>query len=199
VIAAIVLAAGRSTRMGTAKMLLRLGGRTVLRRVVDHARASQCAPVLVVVGAEAAAVAAEAAGVRIVWNPRYAEGLATSLAAGVAALPGDCEAAVVLLGDQPGVTAPAIDALIAAFRRTGKPLVASRYGTATGAPMLIAAPMFSEAQSLQGDAAGRLLIARHPDLVEGVPLPASAAADLDTPQDLARLRAEFPEEDAPPR
>ena len=184
-------------------MLLPLGGGTVLSRVLEHARGSRCQPVIVVVGAEREAVGGEAAGACVVPNPRYAEGMATSLAAGIDALPAACEAAVVLLGDQPCVTAATIDALIDAFRRTGKPLVASRYettaGTATGAPMLIAAWMFAEARALAGDAGARVLVAQHPALVEAVPLPDAAAADIDTPDDLARLQRACPHEGTPPR
>lgn len=176
--------------MRTPKLLLTLSGRSVVRHVVQSARASSCAEVVVVLGAAADQVAAEARGpgVRLVINDRYHEGMGTSLAAGIAALPSECEAAVVLLGDQPRVDPSAIDALIEAYRRTGKPIVASRYGEVTGAPTLIGRALFSEAVGLGGDVGMRVLIRQHPDLVEEVPLPAAAAADLDTPEDFARLR-----------
>ena len=126
--------------------------------------------------------------VRLVVNGRYREGMGTSLAAGIAALPAHCEAAVVLLGDQPCVDAGAINALIDAHRRTGKPIIASRYGAVTGAPTLLGRALFAEARDLTGDVGGRFLIERHPDLVAEVSLPPLAAADLDTPDDLARLK-----------
>jgi molybdenum cofactor cytidylyltransferase len=114
--------------------------------------------------------------------------MSTSLAAGVAAQPPDCEAAVVLLGDQPRVTAAAVDRLIAAYRATGKPMVVSRYGSVTGAPALIARPLFDDVQTLRGDMGARRLAARHPERVAEVALDAEQALDVDTPEDFARLR-----------
>ena len=189
-IAAVVLAAGQSRRMGRPKLLLPLAGRSVVRRVVENARGSACGEIVVVLGEAEDRIAAEVRGprVRVVTNARFREGMGTSLAAGIAALPADCEAAVVLLGDQPYVEASAIDALIDAYRRTGKPIIASRYGAVTGAPTLVGRALFDEARRLTGDVGGRLLMERHPDLVAEVPLPPPAAADLDTPEDFARLK-----------
>jgi len=212
VIAAIVLAAGRATRMGEPKVLLSLGGRTLLAHVIAAAQASGCGPVIVVAGSHAGEVRreAEALGAQVVVNPRYAEGMASSLAAGVAAVPSDCEAAVVLLGDQPRVGAAAIDRLIAAYRATGKPMVLSRYGGVAGAPALmtplpaagppalIARPLFPEVAALTGDAGARTVAARHPDQVAEVALAADEAWDVDTPDDLARLR-HLLESDGPQR
>jgi len=194
-ISAVVLAAGRSERMGTPKLLLRLAGRSLLQRVMDNVRGSRCGEIIVVLGEAAEQVGAEAQGdrVRLVVNPRYREGMGTSLAAGIAALAPQCEAAVVLLGDQPCVTAGMIDTLIDAHRRTGKPLVASRYGPVVGAPTLIGRALFPDARRLTGDHGGRSLIQQHPDQVEEVLLPPSAAVDVDTPEELARLRAALEE------
>jgi molybdenum cofactor cytidylyltransferase len=191
VIAAVVLAAGRASRMGLRpKVLLSVGERTMLSRVVGAAKASKCDGVLVVAGSHADLVRreAESLGAGVVVNPRYLEGMATSLAAGIAALPADCEAAVILLGDQPRVGAAAIDRLIGAYRTTGKPMILSRYGTVTGAPALIARPLFADVQALTGDMGARGLAARHPDRVAEVALPLEEAWDVDTPDDLARLR-----------
>jgi molybdenum cofactor cytidylyltransferase len=190
VIAALVLAAGRATRMGEPKVLLAVGGSTMLSRVIAAAKASTCGTVVVVAGSHADTVGREAAsaGARVVLNSRYGDGMATSLGAGVAALPPECEAAVVLLGDQPRVSAAAIDRLVAAYRATGKPMVLSRYGSVTGAPALIARPLFAEVQALEGDLGARGLAARHPDRVAEVPLDLEEAWDIDTPEDLARLR-----------
>lgn len=199
-IAAVVLAAGRSTRMGTPKLLLTLSGRSVLRHVVDHVRASRCGEIVVVVGEAADRMAEEVrlAGVRVVVNDRYREGMGTSLAAGVSTLSPECDAAVVLLGDQPCVTAEVINALIDAYRRTRKPIVASRYGDVTGAPTLIGAALFNEARRLGGDVGGRFLIQQHPDLVEEVQVSPSAAVDVDTPEEFSRLQAALEEGTAPP-
>ena len=190
-IAAVILAAGESRRMGTPKQLLTLSGRSLLRQVIERARASACQEVIVVLGAGADRVAAAVrdSGARLVVNDRYREGMGTSLGAGIAALPPECEAAVVLLGDQPRIDADVIDALIEVHRRTAKPIVASRYGGVAGAPTLIGRALFPEAMRLWGDVGGRFLIRQHPDLVAEVPLPEAAAVDLDTPEDYARLKA----------
>jgi molybdenum cofactor cytidylyltransferase len=190
VITALILAAGRSQRMGAPKLLLKMGGQTLLARVIASARASRCDDVLVVLGDIADRLGPEAsrAGARTVTNPRYREGMGTSLAAGIQALAPECDAAVVLLGDQPGVDAAAIDALIAAFESIGKPIVASRCGDLVGPPTLIARRLFPEAAGLSGDAGGRLLIRRHPDLVTEVDLPETASWDVDTPEGYERVR-----------
>lgn len=189
-ITALVLAAGRSQRMGTPKLLLTLRGSTLVARAVAAARASRCDDVLAVLGEMADRVGPEAsaAGARTVFNPRYREGMGTSIAAGIAALAPRCDAVIVLLGDQPCVRADTINALIDAHRTSGKPLVASRYGNVVGAPTLIARALFSEAASLSGDVGARPLLARHPDLVAEIPVPKEVAWDVDTPEDLARLR-----------
>jgi molybdenum cofactor cytidylyltransferase len=199
VIAALILAAGQSLRMGSPKLLLRVGGHTLLRHVIGNARRSRCDDVLVVVGDAADRVGREAreAGARTVLNPRYREGMGTSLACGIAALPPDCEAVVILLGDQPRVAAEIVNALIDAYQATGKPIVASRYGAVRGVPALIARELFSDAGSLSGDQGGRSLVERHPDLVVEVALPEGAAWDVDTREDFARL-ARAMEPDPPP-
>ena len=130
-------------------------------------------------------------------NPRYREGVGTSIAAGIAALPHECEAVVILLGDQPRVDAGAVNALIDVYRTTGKPIVASRYGTVRGVPVLIAQPLFAEAAALSGDQGGRSLIERHADLTAEVALPDGAAWDVDTQEDFARV-ARAMESDPPP-
>ncbi len=198
-ITALVLAAGRSQRMGSPKLLLTLGGQTLLRRVIAAARVSRCDDVLVVLGELARQVGQEAraAGVRTVLNPRYREGMGTSIAAGIEALAPSCDAAVVLLGDQPCVDADAINRLIDAYQATGKPLVASRYGNVVGVPALIARPLFAEAASLSGDIGARPLIVRHPELVAEVPLRSEASWDVDTPEDLARLKKVLEEAQSP--
>jgi len=190
-IVALVLAAGRSMRMGSPKLLAPVGDRPLLAHVLDAARGSRCDDVLVVLGDRADEVGevAARAGVRTLTNARYAAGMGTSVAAGIAALPPTCEAVVVLLGDQPFVTPAIIDALIEAYRTTGMPLIVSRYGTARGAPTMIGQRMFAEARALTGDVGGRVLLERHPDLVAAVDLgPGTASWDVDTPEDLARAR-----------
>src|SRR5262245_35383917 len=126
-VAAIVLAAGRSTRMGAAnKLTADIGGTPMVRRVGETVLASRARPVLVVTGHQGADVAAALAGldVRLVANTDYATGLASSLKAGVRAVPTECAGALVILGDMPRIAPAYLDQLIAAFEAAeGKAIV----------------------------------------------------------------------------
>lgn len=190
-VAAIVLAAGGGTRFGGDKLLASLGGRPVVRLTVGRVLRSGARPVLVVTGHAGDAVAAALAGldVRLVPNAAWAGGMAGSLRAGVAALPDECAAAVVLLGDQPLIEPDAIDRVAAAFRAAGRPIVAARYGGRRGHPVLFARALFGELAAVTGDIGAREVIARDPSRVELVELPGEPPPDVDTPDDLARLEA----------
>lgn len=190
VIAGLVLAAGASTRMGRQKLLLPVGGRALVRLAVERALAAGLQEVVVVVGGDATAVQEALAGlpVRTVVNPRFAEGLSTSLRAGLAALDPDTEAVVVTLGDQPLVDPEVTRRLVAAYRARGAPVVVARYRDGRGHPVLFAASVFPELQAASGDEGGRAVIARVPERVVEVPVDAPAPADVDTPEDYEALR-----------
>lgn len=189
-IAAIVLAAGRSTRMGHFKLLADLAGVPMVRRVVEAVRGSSIAAVYVVTGHQADGVAAALAGgdAHLVHNPRFAEGLATSLAAGIAALPADIDGAVVVLGDMPGVTAATIDALLAAFE-PGRVVVPVQGGE-IGNPILWPREAFARMSALTGDAGARRLLPAFEGRVARVDVTDSDIfGDVDTPEALADVRA----------
>lgn len=190
-IAAIVLAAGRSTRMGAAnKLLANLGGRPMVRWVAEAALASGSHPVIAVVGHQADAVRAALAGldVRMVENPGYATGLAGSLQAGIRTVPADCAGALVLLGDMPRIGPAHLGALIAAFVPEG--IVVPTHEGRRGNPVLWAAAYFPEMLQLDGDAGARRLLAVHADRVREVEVGSDAIfLDVDTPEALAALRA----------
>ncbi len=193
-IAAIVLAAGRSTRMGVAnKLLSDIEGAPMVRRVVQAALASHARPVLVVTGHQADEVRAALAGldVAFVHNPDYAGGLSTSLKAGIATLPEAIEGAVVLLGDMPRVTADHIDRLIDAFAtEQGRCICVPVHQGRRGNPVLWSSAFFPQMQQLGGDAGARTLLGAHPDRVREVDLATDAIfLDVDTPEALAKLRA----------
>ena len=188
----ILLAAGGSRRLGRPKQLLPFRGRTLLRHAAETALASICRPVVAVLGAAAEELEGELAGLplAVAVHPEWAAGLAGSLRAGLAALEGAAEtpvaAAVVMLCDQPGVAAADLDALAAAWRAGGRPLVAALYGGELGVPALFDRSLFPELAALAGDAGAKRVLSRHREAAIAVPLPA-AAFDVDTPDDLARL------------
>jgi molybdenum cofactor cytidylyltransferase len=192
-IAAIVLAAGRSTRMGASnKLLADIGGRPMARVVVETVLASRTRPVLVVTGHQAEAVRAALAGldVTFVGNPDYAAGLSTSLKAGLHALPLDSAGGLVVLGDMPRITAAHLDEMIAVFERGGGTnIVVPVHNGERGNPVLWPAAFFVEMLALEGDAGARSLLATHAGRVREVDLGVDAIfADIDTPEALAALR-----------
>ena len=193
---AVVLAAGASTRMGEPKQLLRLDGRTLLRRTVDTLLASPAWPVVVVLGAHLESIRPEVARlpVLIAENREWAEGLASSIRTGVRVLEAfslSLEAALLVLCDQPNLSPEAIARLVEAHRRTGKSIVAACYGEHPGPPALFARSHFHELMELRGAGGARPLLARHAELLATVDLP-ELAADLDTPADYQQLLAGQP-------
>lgn len=194
-IAAIVLAAGRSTRMGPAnKLLLQVDGRPMVARVVDAALASSARPVVVVTGHQAEAVRAALAGRDVVFvhNPDYATGLASSLRHGLGALPGDSDGALVALGDMPRLTPGHFEQLISAFSPVeGRAIIVPTWGGKRGNPVLWAARFFPEMKAVAGDVGARHLIGEHAEVVREVESPDDAVLlDVDTPDVLARVRGE---------
>ncbi|MGH6961868.1 MAG: NTP transferase domain-containing protein, partial [Dongiaceae bacterium] len=192
-IAAIVLAAGRSSRMGAAnKLLTDVDGAPMVRRAVEAATASHARPVIVVTGNEQGKVQAALRGCKatFVHNPRFAEGMSTSLQAGLAALPANVDGALVCLGDMPLVTATAIDRLIGAFNPIeGRAICVPTWNGKRGNPVLWDRRFFSEIAGLAGDVGAKHLIGEHADLVAEVAMPDDAVlTDIDTPEALASLR-----------
>lgn len=189
-VAAIVLAAGRSTRMGaTNKLLADIDGVPMVRRVVDAALASRADNVLVVTGHEAARVEAALAGLDVLFvhNPDHADGLSTSVRAGVTAVPAKAAGAIVLLGDMPEIDTAAIDALVAAFRDAdGRCIVAATAAGKRGNPVVWPASLFDALRAATGDTGGRPVLMRHADAIRHVEIGAAARYDIDTPADLTR-------------
>jgi molybdenum cofactor cytidylyltransferase len=190
-IAAIILAAGTSTRMGRQKLLLPMSdGRLLVRLAVEQVLAAGLDDAVVVLGQEAEAVALALAGlpVRTVVNPRYAEGQSTSLRAGLDALLPGTEAAVIALGDQPLPDPTVIRRIVATFHGCGGPIAVPVYRGGRGNPVLFAATLFDELRDVRGDQGGRGVIARDPARVVEVPVDAPVPADIDTPEDYDAAR-----------
>ena len=193
-IAAIVLAAGLSSRMGSNKLLAAVGGRPMVRHAVEAAAGSSAAPVIVVTGNGGADVRRAVAPFSplFVDNPDFSKGLSTSLKCGLRALPADCDGALVLLGDMPGVTSALLDRLIAAFDpgEDRAICVATRHGR-RGNPVLWARRFFPEMLALEGDVGARHLISQYAELVcEVEAFDDGPLTDIDTPEALAEYEAQ---------
>jgi molybdenum cofactor cytidylyltransferase len=182
--------------MGEPKQLLRCGGETLLARAVRDALGSRCRPVVVVLGAHAKALRGEvAAEARVVFNPEWAEGMASSIRSGLAALEaatdGKAHAAVLTLCDQPLVTGEVINRLLAAYEAGRPPLVASEYeagGERTrGVPALFSRALFPELMALRGAEGAKRVITRHSSRATFISAP-EAAFDVDTPEDYRLLK-----------
>lgn len=192
-VAAIVLAAGRSTRMGGPnKLLAELNGKPLVRIVAEQALASRASPVIVVTGHQHMEVQRALAGldVQLVHNPDFATGLASSVRTGVAAVPDAADGAVVCLGDMPLIDAKLIDRLIEAFAPDRGGLIAIPVSDGRrGNPVLWSRRFFDELKTLDGDIGARHLIGRHGEAVIEVPVEGQAAfLDIDTPDALANAR-----------
>lgn len=193
-IAGVLLAAGAGTRLGTPKALLELGGVRLADRGVAMLREGGADPVVMVTGA----AAVEVLGVITVHNPEWRTGMGSSLRAGLAVIPGDCEAAVIALVDQPLVGAGAVRRLIAAYQAGAQVAVAS-YGGRLRNPVLLARSHWAGVLAMAaGDVGARPWLRAHPDLVTPVGCDGTGRPDdIDTPEDLARL-AETPGGTVPP-
>jgi molybdenum cofactor cytidylyltransferase len=194
-VAAIVLAAGRSTRMGGPnKLVAELRGKPLVRIAAEQALASRAKPVIVVTGHQRGEVEAALAGlpVRLVHNPDFADGLGSSVKAGIAAVPASVDGAVICLADMPQVDAALINRLIAAFAPERGALAAvPTIDGKRGNPVLWSRRFFPELMAIEGDVGARNLIARYGEAVIEVPVSGKGAfTDVDTQEALAGLKAE---------
>jgi len=186
VIWAVVLAAGESRRMGTQKLLLPFGETTVVEAVVATARGSRADRVMVVLGSDADEVRKklESSGAAFTINEDYARGMLSSVQAGFKALGGDAEAAVVMLGDQPFLPAKVVDAVIEAYRTSGKGIVIPVCRGRRGHPVLVDMKYRDEVLGLDPADGLRQLMRAHPGDIHDVGVDdANILRDMDTPED----------------
>ncbi len=185
---AIVLAAGGSSRFGSAKQLVRIGDRPLLTLIAGRAAEVVGHALLIVLGARAAELAPllKHSPGSVVVNRDWRDGLASSIRAGIARLPPSCHGVMLVLADQACVTAEDLRRLAGAWRRQPLGVAAAQYGGAVGAPAIFPRHLFSELSDLRGDSGARLLLKRHADSLVKVRM-TSAAFDLDTPDDLLEL------------
>ena len=187
-ITAVVLAAGSSSRMGRPKQLLELGGKPMLQHTVDLV-AARFEDVVLVLGHQADAIerALELPPkVRVVRNPDYESGQASSVKVGIAAVASESEAAAVFLGDQPGLSGALVEEVTEAFRNSSVPVVRPGTRDAPGHPVLVRRQSFSQWAQLTGDGGARTLM-RGSD-VYFVATSAALPEDVDTPEDYERIR-----------
>lgn len=178
--------------MGRPKLLLDMRGRPVIRRTVE-ALLAHVADVVVVTGTEDAALRQALAGlpVRFVNNPRPQDGQGSSIAVAVGALKPWTRAALIALGDQPRLPEPVVPALLETFARSGLPVVVPIYrGGVQGNPVLFGNEVFGELAGLTGDLGGKAVVQARPERVARVPFDLPMPADIDTPEDYARLHVE---------
>jgi len=189
VIAAIVLAAGLSRRMGTPKLLLDLRGKPVIRHTLERLVAADMDEILVVVGPQHDALerALDGLRVRFVVNPTPEAGQGSSVSAGVHALSADTTAALIALGDQPGIAVDVIRKLRDAL--PGKSIAAPRYSDGLGNPVIFATAVFPELAALSGDRGARAVVERDSSRLTVVEVARPMPSDLDTPEDYERLSA----------
>lgn len=195
-IAALVLAAGKSSRMGGPnKLLENIAGRPLVRIVAEAALGSKARPVIVVTGHQREQVESALAGLSVTFahNPHFADGLGTSLKAGIAALPAAADGVIVCLGDMPQVDAPLIDRLIGAFDPDkGALVVIPTIDGKRGNPVVWSRRFFPDLMAVEGDVGARYLISRYAEAVTEVPLIGTAAlTDVDTPEALQAVKAEL--------
>ena len=189
-IAAIVLAAGKSSRMGANKLLLPLDGHPLVWHAINTACASSADVVLVVLGNEAEQVAAALPpeGYRRVDNPRFAEGLSTSLQAGLDALPDNVDGALILLADMPFTASATLEALLAAAREAPDRIAAMNQGGRPIPPVYWPRALFAALHDIHGDEGGRSLLMRSPEAVRLVePAQSNETLDIDAPEDYQRI------------
>jgi molybdenum cofactor cytidylyltransferase len=193
-ISAVILAAGRSSRMGSLKQLLPFGGTTILENVLKNLRQSQVDEIVLVLGFSADAIRREVPldGVRVVVNEAYGDGMGTSLRRGIAEVSPEAGAALVVLADQPFVQAATIDRLIRVYREQNPQIVIPVYQGFRGNPVLLDRSVFPELLGLAGDIGCRAIFGSHTENIVKAPVDdIGVLLDIDTPGDFEKLQQAY--------
>jgi molybdenum cofactor cytidylyltransferase len=188
--AILILAAGASTRLGQPKQLLRLGAKTLLAQICETALSVDNQQVMVVLGAHCEAIKPTIGqlSVQIVFNEKWAEGMGSSIACGMAHLPADTDAVLLLLCDQPFVTKDILGKLLEKWRSAQSAIVASQYGGSFGPPAIFPKSLFPELAALDGQAGAKKLLEKYRSVILFLDFP-DGEKDIDTPADLSHLQA----------
>jgi molybdenum cofactor cytidylyltransferase len=190
-IGAVVLAAGMSSRMGEPKQVLRLGERTVLGQTLENIRGARLDEIVLVLGFAAEAIAQQIAveRVKVVINPQYREGMASSLRAGLAALNPDINAALIVLADQPFVRPAVFDQIIDRYIESRAQIAIPTFRGFRGNPVLLDRSVFPEVMALTGDIGCRAIFGSHSDGIVKVPVDdVGILLDIDSKDDFERLQ-----------
>jgi len=189
-VAAVILAAGTSSRMGTNKMLLEIDGEPLVRRSARRARGAGLSPIVVVVGHEADKVEAQLDGFtcQFAVNPDFTGPTSGSLHRGLEQLAPGVGAAVVILADMVHVTGEMMRALVDEARVSNAPLFVSRYKGVTAPPILFRRALFPELMAWEGDGCGKAVVQAHAAEAVYKDWPAEALMDVDTPEDFQGVR-----------
>lgn len=184
----VVLGAGRSSRFGSPKQLLPFGGTTLLGQVVRNANASSLDRTVVVLGRASGALrdAIDFGRAEVVENTAYGTGCASSLLAGLDAAGDDCEALILLLGDQPGVSPGFIDRALSVWRSERPWAAVCSYRGVLGHPFVFSRKAFGVLRGLHGDKAVWKLIEAYPERIGKIGIDAALPPDVDTPEDYER-------------
>ena len=192
--AIVLLAAGGSSRLGHPKQLLSYQGQSLLQYSLGEALASGAGPVVVVLGANAETLQAQIKtdNVHVVVNEAWQEGMASSIRSGVKAVAEinpSAKGLILMVCDQPFVTAPLLNELITAHQKTGKGIVTCSYEDTYGPPVFFHASLFPELRQLKGDIGARSIVRQHTEDVEAIPFP-EGNVDIDTDADYEKLKRE---------
>jgi len=190
-IAAVILAAGTSSRMGEAKQLLRLGEITLLDQVIENVRGSRVDEIVLVLGHEAERIkqSITTKSLKVVINDFYGQGMGTSLRTGLSAVPSGVCAALIVLADQPFVRSATFDQIIDHYRKSGRQIVIPTYKGFRGNPVLLDRSVFAEVMALSGDIGCRAIFGNHLEGIAKVPVEdVGILLDLDSKDDVARLQ-----------
>jgi molybdenum cofactor cytidylyltransferase len=194
--AAIVLAAGTSSRMGYPKPLLEVGGQRLLERVLEAVQHSTAEEIVVVLGSDADRVLKEVPleGATVVVNERYPEGMSTSIQAGIRSLSSEAESALIVLGDQPFLHSKTLDALGKEWKATGAPVLIPTFRGVRGNPVLLDRSVFGDVRGITGDRGCRSIFGNYEGEIVEVPVAdPGVLLDIDTEEQLARVAHDLEE------
>ncbi|MBI1225093.1 MAG: NTP transferase domain-containing protein [Bacteroidetes bacterium] len=185
----VILAAGSSSRLGQPKQLLKLGKKTLLAHICETALSIENQGVVVVLGAHCEAIkpTIEHLPVQLVFNEKWADGMGGSVSCGIANLPAEADGVLLLLCDQPFVSAAFLKNLVDRWRSTNSLIFASQYGSSFGPPAIFSKKLFPELTTLTGQQGAKKLMLSHQSEMALIDFP-EGEKDIDIPADLALLR-----------